>query len=273
MKNEFVCRVGREPIVASLDDIPEAAYAAWTSSNHDHADYELHILLRGSCRMDFSGREVPVTENQAMLIAPGLFHRPIPGAGAFERFSMTLSLEPGPLLQSLKDGVPQWQVFSVDPETAAMCRAIFRERTGDAPCRQQVLECLLTLLLIHQFRQLGILTEDPPVPAGPIRYTELIDPYFEENLGQGARVEALAEALHLSRSQVNRVLKKHYGMTFREKLIRARMDRAAWLLRQTDSRVDDIAAQVGYTAPPSFYQVFRERMGMTPEQYRQQFRP
>ena len=272
MENDFLCRVGREKVLASLDDLPEHAGEPSTG-NHNHADYELHILLEGSCRMDCAGREVLVGKQQAIVIAPGLFHRPMEDKRTFERFAMTLAMEPGPLLETLCERVPHWQVYDVDPETETLCRSILRERTGREPCRQQMLECLLNLLLIHLFRQLGVLADEPSVQTGPVRYTELIDPYFEENLGVGASVEALADILHLSRSQVNRVLKKHYGMTFREKLIRARMDRAAWLLRQTDRRVDDIATQVGYTASPSFYQVFRERMGMTPEQYRQKHRP
>lgn len=81
-------------------------------------------------------------------------------------------------------------------------------------------------------------------------------------------MDALAAQLHLSRSQVGRVLKKLYGMTFREKLIRARMDQAAWLLRHTDRTVGEIAGEVGDLSESRFYQMFRSRFGMTPESYR-----
>lgn len=273
MDGDFICRIGKEQILVGLDDAPEDASVPRDSANHDHADFELHILLRGSCLMDLAGRMETVSENQALLIAPGLFHHPTPTEDTFERLSMTVSLEPGLLRQALEARVPQWEIYGIGAQTAALCRGVFAERMGELPCRQEALTGLLTLLLIDQFRALEVLQDDAPALPSTRRYTEIIDPYFEENLGAGATVEGLAEVLHLSRSQVNRVLKKHYGMTFREKLVRARMDQAAWLLRQTDRRVDEIARQVGYTAKPSFYQVFRERMGMTPEQYRQKHRP
>ena len=272
MDGDFRCQIGKERILVGLDDLSEDAPVPRDSANHDHADYELHVLLRGSCRMDLEGQPEIVEENQALLIAPGLFHRPMSMAESFERISITLSLEPGPLRKLLENRVSRWEIYAVGPETAALCRGIVSERMQELPCRQETLNCLLTLLLIDQFRLLEVLQDDGPMLPSARRYTEIIDPYFEENLGVGASVEGLAEVLHLSRSQVNRVLKKHYGMTFREKLIRARMDQAAWLLRQTDRRVDEIAWQVGYTVKPSFYQVFRERMGMTPEQYRQKYR-
>jgi two-component system response regulator YesN len=57
-------------------------------------------------------------------------------------------------------------------------------------------------------------------------------------------------------------------MTFREKLLRARMGQAARLLRHTDMTVYQIAEEVGYSLPSSFYHVFRSWYGVTPEQYR-----
>lgn len=84
-------------------------------------------------------------------------------------------------------------------------------------------------------------------------------------------MEALAEELHLSRSQLNRFLKEQYGMTFREKLLRTRLDRASWLLRHTEKPVEDIVGAVGYSSESAFFQVFRKHFGMTPEKYRKQY--
>lgn len=272
MDCNFACVIGREKIVLSVDDVPAVATDPWVSKSHNHADYELHILLRGRCKVDVEGTEYTVGENCAFLIAPGQYHRSVPVQGDFERFSMTFSVEPGLLLRSMQEEVPLCRVYPITAEIASLCRQFFAERIHITPFRRAALQNLLSLLLIHNFRLLQVsdVSTLSPMPPSPKRYTEQIDGYFEQHLAD-AKVEHLAEELHLSRSQVNRVLKKHYGMTFREKLIQARLDRAARLLRSTELRVDAIAAEVGYTAPPSFYQVFKLRLGMTPETYRVNF--
>ena len=269
MDCNFSCMIGKNKIVLSVDDAPEVAKDPWVSSSHNHADYELHILLRGMCKVDVEDAEYSVGENNAFLIAPGQYHKPVPVQGEFERFSMTFSVEEGKLLRSLQNAVPVCRVYPITEEIAFLCRRIFAERINMNPFRKSALQNLLPLLLIDNFRLLQVSDVGAvvPMPPSPKRYTEQIDSYFEQHLAD-AKVEQLAEELHFSRSQVNRVLKKHYGMTFREKLIQARMDRAARLLRSTDLRVDAIAAEVGYTAAPSFYQVFKLRFGMTPETYR-----
>lgn len=273
MDCNFVCTLGQEKIILSVDDVPAVARDPWVSSSHNHADYELHILLQGMCKVDVEGKDYLVRENQAFLIAPGQYHRPVPAQGEFERFSMTFSMGEGHLLRSLQREVPCCRVYPITMEIASLCRQIFAERINVTAFRRQVLQNLLTLLLVYNFRLLQVSdgTCVAPMPATPRRYTERIDAFFELHMAE-ARVDDLAEALYLSRSQVNRVLKKYYGVTFREKLLQARMDRAARLLRNTDKRVEVIAAEVGYTAVPSFYQVFKLRFGVTPETYRSQQR-
>ena len=81
-------------------------------------------------------------------------------------------------------------------------------------------------------------------------------------------VEDLAREVHLSKSQLNRLLKEHYGMTFREKLLKTRMDRASWLLKHTEKPIDEVADAVGYRSESAFYQVFRKEFSITPEKYR-----
>lgn len=53
-------------------------------------------------------------------------------------------------------------------------------------------------------------------------------------------------------------------------MLGARMDRAAWLLRNTNHMVSYIAGAVGYSSEPTFFQVFRHHFDLTPQQYRLQ---
>ena len=46
------------------------------------------------------------------------------------------------------------------------------------------------------------------------------------------------------------------------------MDRAAWLLRTSDKKIDEIAEAIGYASEAAFYQAFRKYFHITPKKYR-----
>ena len=80
----------------------------------------------------------------------------------------------------------------------------------------------------------------------------------------------MARQLYLSQRQLARLLQREYGMGYQEKLISARMDYAAMLLRTTDQSVSRIAEQVGYKSEPAFYKSFFRQHGVTPLAYRKE---
>ena len=131
------------------------------------------------------------------------------------------------------------------------------------------LQALTTQLMICTLRTLGI--QAPPAAPTTRAGREVIqqlDDFFELHMADDVGAEVLAEQLHLSRRQLARILHKTYGMGFREKRIRARVDHAAWLLHSTADSVNQIAVAVGYASETAFYQAFRDYFGQTPGQYR-----
>ena len=57
-------------------------------------------------------------------------------------------------------------------------------------------------------------------------------------------------------------------MTPSAMLMRARLERAAALLRETDATVTAVAAEAGFPCLPYFHRLFRRTFGKTPEEYR-----
>ena len=163
----------------------------------------------------------------------------------------------------------QTEVFSVTGEMDRLCRDIFRETAGTSPYRREMLQALTTQLMICTLRTLGI--REQPVNQTAHAGREVIqklDDFFELHMADDVGAEVLAAQLHLSRRQLARILLKTYGMGFREKRIRARMNHAAWLLHSTEDSVNQIAESVGYASETAFYQAFRDYFKQTPGQYR-----
>ena len=246
----------------------------WRSKRHCNADFELHVILHGECVLDVEDQQYPLQAGQGILIAPGKYHKPSICPGEFERFSLTLSISDGPLLQAIKEAVPQNLCFSPPATFIDLCNRIVEESAYNHPFREKAQEALLTLLAIELIRHLQLVKDITPnrQKEENLTRTDLIDNYFERCFASNSGCAALAEQLHLSTRQLDRVLKEHYGMGFKEKLIQTRMDHAALLLRTTDKRVQDIMGMVGYNSINTFYKAFRRQFSATPQQYRQLYR-
>jgi AraC-like DNA-binding protein len=78
----------------------------------------------------------------------------------------------------------------------------------------------------------------------------------------------LADAVHLSESQLSRVFSGAYGKTPMTYLTMLRVEELARLLRETDLLVDDAVEQVGWRNVSHAIRVFRAYIGMTPGAYR-----
>lgn len=267
MKYRNELTLGGQKILFQTDISPTAPKTTWDAQRHCHPTFEMHIILSGHCQVEADTTVFSLQEGSALLIPPGIYHRPISCSQDFYRFNLTIS--PG---HDLWSAFRDCTSFSVNPETAQLCKELLLENTAVKPYRAERSQALMVLLAVELLRLLqmpaGQATKNPPVTD--LERFSIIDDFFEKHFADNAGEEALARLLHLSRRQLARVLDKHYGMTFRQKLLGARMDRAAWLLRNTDHTVSHIAGAVGYSSESTFFQVFRRHFDLTPQQYRLQ---
>lgn len=271
---EYQLCLNGEQVMLRLDR-PDLIRHRWDGMGHNHAEYELHILLEGAFKVDVEGKSHLLSSGHALIIPPGQYHCPMPDAGKFERFSLCFYMEQeeGELAGALAQAVQNCRIYPATAEVLNICHDIFFEFSQSQIYGDDVMAALLLRLLVCNLRLLNV-----PVQMQPIRgetalfgkgdYNNMIDMFFETHLKDTPMADELAALLFVSRRQLSRLLQKNYGMSFREKLLRTRLDRASWLLRHTELSVGEVAAEVGYTVPASFFHVFRDNYGMTPEQYR-----
>ena len=81
-------------------------------------------------------------------------------------------------------------------------------------------------------------------------------------------VDTLATRAGMSRSGFQHLYKKIFGVSVIEDVVESRIIRAKHLLRATNLSVKEIGEKSGYTNAYSFMRQFKERVGMTPTQYR-----
>ena len=106
--------------------------------------------------------------------------------------------------------------------------------------------------------------------AAPTRLDPRIWQLWEQvasSLDQSWTVTQMAETVHLSEKQLQRLCLKELGRSPRQQLIWLRMRRAAELLAERSSKIETIAARVGYKNPFVFSTIFKRVMGWSPSDY------
>ena len=81
-------------------------------------------------------------------------------------------------------------------------------------------------------------------------------------------VPALARIAHVSEAHFIRTFRATFGETPHRYLQRRRVERAMFLLRETDRTVTDICLDVGFTSLGTFSRTFRAIVGEPPSAYR-----
>ncbi|HBP38658.1 MAG TPA: hypothetical protein DD640_07955, partial [Clostridiales bacterium] len=100
----------------------------------------------------------------------------------------------------------------------------------------------------------------------------IIDNFFDLNYYYKATPQDLCQLIQISKSQLNRILKAKYNMTFKQKHMEAQIEHIKDMLVNTDLPIGSISERIGYTAECSFTTFFKHATGLSPKQYRKQFK-
>src|SRR6478735_1451563 len=83
-------------------------------------------------------------------------------------------------------------------------------------------------------------------------------------------IPALARVASVSEAHFARTFRATFGETPHRYLQRRRVERAMFLLRESDRSVTDICFEVGFGSPGTFSRTFREIVGRSPRTYRRE---
>ncbi len=108
--------------------------------------------------------------------------------------------------------------------------------------------------------------------AGDMRYQRIIS-YFEAHLAEKITLDALARHLRISTSGLTHFLQKIHGTTFKQLLLRKRLDKAESLWRSDpEMTINEAAALVGYDDYHYFSRIYRKERGFPPGEFKKKMR-
>ncbi|MEO6846921.1 MAG: substrate-binding domain-containing protein [Chthoniobacterales bacterium] len=122
---------------------------------------------------------------------------------------------------------------------------------------------LIPCTLIARASSDVFVTDDP--------YVTMSIKFIRENIGQLITIQPVVDHLPLSRDSLERRFRKHLGYTILETIHLLKVDHLKHLLISTSNAMSDIANAVGFSTAPYMATLFREKVGMTPSEYRRRF--
>lgn len=248
------------------------------SSTHSHAEFEYHFVMNGNAVIKFDENLETLSQNSAVLVFPGSFHKFLKSETESNVLSISFSIKKG------KYGVDYYKaierkltannylIFEKNPTVTELIRGIVSTIYSKNLFATEEMRARLTLLFTSIFSKL---TEEGSNANNKQLSTQeydtrvyIIEEYFNEHYMENLSLIDLSSRLYLGEQQTDRMIKKIYGVSFKQRLTKIRIKSAMELLSETDKTIVEISEKVGYESYNGFFTAFKKLTGLTPEKWR-----
>lgn len=250
---------------------------------HTHDYVEAVYMCAGQTVHIINGKEIVLREGELLFLGQNARQEILPAGekdiavnfiiqpSFFDKTLEMLGAEETPiksfLLSSLFDGENQgylhFKVAGVLPVQNLIENLIWtliNNITNKRNINQTTMGLLFMQLLNHTDKLVYDSREDRAIME--------IFRYIEENYKNGSLTEA-ASFLHYDFYWLSHEIKNRTGKTYTEHLQEKRLSQAAFLLKNTDLSVEEIALAVGYENKSYFHRIFSEKFKTSPKKYRE----
>jgi transcriptional regulator GlxA family with amidase domain len=130
-------------------------------------------------------------------------------------------------------------------------------------------------------KALRIMIEEQPLPSRTLQPEQVLSVrstdtvvhkamlLLEQHLHSPATIDELCEPLGIGRRQLERRFQRDVGLSPAGYRQRLRLERARWLLQNTDLEVTEVSLECGFQDSANFARVVRKALGRTPREVRQ----
>ncbi len=239
---------------------PHLLPTGYTVREHVHSYYEGHVVLEGNATY-IMGTPQPLGPGSVLLHGP---HRPHTWQTTDDtclRLLFWFSLDP--VVQPAGDLT--WPVW---PDALWDVALLMLDAQATASGWQQRVQAR-TGVVISRLLALANWPEMPePEEAPEPTLVEIVEGFMRDNLARPLTLEDVAGHLGVSTRTLCRQFQRLAGVTVMEHLLTLRMDRAAELLTNSDTKLAVIADQVGLPEPSYFCRCFRHHFHTSPKRFR-----
>ncbi len=207
---------------------------------HRHNYTEIHIISGGDAEVIIDNRTGKLSDGEILAIPSGRLH-----------------------VVSLKEKTARHTAFQMEmPVTCERAQKVSPQIVKSF--FEEIDNCRSTddYTNISAFISLmcGGLFPEHRVTARTVRDTSfIITEFFFRSYGSDITLSTLAELLHLSEKQTERLVIKTMGCTFKKALTNVRISTAEHLIKTTDMSLTEVAEYVGYRSYSGFWKAYTKQ--------------
>lgn len=249
---------------------------------HWHEEVQFTLVLEGEMVTTAQGRDYYLHSGDGFFINSNLSHMTRPTTPESARY---LSVNVHPSLLTLFHGSvveqkyflpyvdhPYFQMIPLTPETPWQERTLGRLRFLFQILQEKPFgyELEAYSYLLHIWKTLLDHLEANSSQHAFVEKAEAqeILSFLRENYEDGITLESVSEHVHLSRSECCHLFKSTYGCSIFTYLMDYRLQQSILFLTDSSLSISQISERVGFNSTSYYIKCFREKVGVSPLQYR-----
>ena len=251
---------------------------------HRHPGHEIHYVISGAYKVTCNKNTFYISENSMLLIPPGTYHDVSSAEAGTSKVSFSFGIQKrknaladekaeqlcsvynqnSPIITNLQNSEAQ--------QTLTRLIAILNSQNDDPYKTDKLLTICVSLLLelIPHIADAAPCNQAQETDSVQEDVSFKIDSFLGTNFMHNNAKARMAEELYVSPRQLQRIMKKNYGMNYREKLSETRVQIAIDLLCNSDMPIHKIAEILGYSCSANFSAFIKRNTGKTPSQIRKE---
>lgn len=238
MNIQLTISIGSKKHTAFLRDNFDAPYTQ-SKYLHNHKYPEMHLITGGNALFHIGNHMYEAKSGTILIVPPDVFHCYLSKDETAQRAAFQIDCE-----------INTFSVYHISPDTIL---DFFNEIKKCKISQDYTkLSAYITLFCSYIYPK-------KEFSAQPLTdYGFLIQEFLSRNYGKDLHLRDLANALHLSERQVERLVIEHTKKPFKEALTEIRMNIAKQLLTSTEMPKNKIAEYVGYKSYAGFFKAMKK---------------
>ncbi|KDM91105.1 AraC family transcriptional regulator [Photobacterium galatheae] len=249
-------------------ELLSASFQRFEFSRHWHDELAIGVIESGAEGLFYRGNNLVVPQHQIVAINPSEVHTGFSGCEQGWRYRM-FYLPPEFIashFQASEKHVEPVINTSLIRDPALFGLLLQCHMALEVPSLDLTQSSLLTLALEQLFTQYGTAKSDRDITGKATDRTKQVRDYLHDHWQENVSLEALETVSGLTKFQLIRYFKAHYGLTPHQFLLLLKVQKAKGLLMSGHSCVDT-ALSCGFFDQSHFTRNFKRAFGVPPKHY------
>ncbi len=241
--------------------------------SHTKDSYELHLIDYGGGILETDSGKYNITKNTLFITGPKLLHKQIPDKNCpMHELCVYLKISD---LKEEDSAVKRFAScnFWIGKSNAEI-RRLFKQMTEENEKNSQWKNDILSSLSVRLISEIARLyTPDSVNNQGEADDTDLnesrswiLDQLFSDDCSN-VTLSDFAKQMGVSQRQAERIIREHYGSSFKKLRYEAKMAMAATILEEKNITIEQCSEKCGYSSTSAFISAFKAKYKTTPKKY------